>query len=77
MTMRYRLIQYNRSTDHVGGLIDVPGRYAPRVVKIAGIQNEKELGEVPLTDEQIQAITAVIKFRPDVTRFIYHLEPLG
>jgi hypothetical protein len=77
MTMRYRLIQYNRTTDHVGGLIDVPGRYVPRVVKIAGIANEKELGEVPLTDEQVLSIAAVISFKADVTRFVYHLEPLG
>jgi hypothetical protein len=77
MAMRYRLICYNRSTDRAGGLIDVPGQYAPRVVKIAGIQNERELGEVELTSEQVRDIAKLIPFRPDLSRFLYHLEPIG
>jgi hypothetical protein len=77
MTMQYRLICYNRSTDEAGGLFPIPGRYLARVLKIAGIKNAKELGEYPLNDEQIRDIAALIGLKPDLSRFAYHLEPFG
>ena len=77
MTMRYRLICYNRSTDEVGGLFPIPGRYLARVLKIAGIKNARELGEYPLSDEQIRDIAALVGLKPDPSRFSYHLEPIG
>jgi hypothetical protein len=76
VTIQYRLIWYNRLTDQVGGLSDIPGRYLPKVLKIAGVNNPRELGELPLSDEQIRDIGALIGLRIDVSRFIYHLEPL-
>jgi hypothetical protein len=75
--MRYRVIFYNRDTDLVGGLIEVPGRYLGKVLAIAGIENASELGEYPLTQEQVRDIATLIGFRPDTSRFHYHLEPLG
>jgi hypothetical protein len=75
--MRYRLIFYNRATDHVGGIIDVPGRFLPQVLTIAGIPNANDPGEYRLDPKQVQAIAALIGFKPDISRFEYHLEPLG
>ena len=75
--MRYRVIFYNRSTDHVGGLIDIPGRFLPQVLAIAGMRNANEPGEYPLDSKQVRDIAALIGFRPDVSRFEYFLEPLS
>lgn len=75
--MRYRVIFYNRSTDRGGGLIDIPGVYVSRVLKIAGITDPNEPGEYPLVDQQVRAIAALVGFKADLSRFEYHLEPLG
>jgi hypothetical protein len=75
--MQYRLICYNRSTDRVGGLIDIPGTFLPQVLAIAGIRNANDPGESPLDSRQVCDIAALIGFEPDVSRFEYHLEPLG
>jgi hypothetical protein len=75
--MQYRLIFYNRSTDRAGGLIDIPRTFLPQVWAIAGIRNENDLGEYPLDPRQGRDIAALIGFEPDVSRFEYHLEPLG
>ena len=74
--MRYRLIFYNRTTDRVGGTIDIPGRFLQQVLKIAGITNASELGEYPLGRKEVDDIAALIRFRPDFSRFEYHLEPI-
>jgi hypothetical protein len=75
--MRYRLIFYNRTTDRVGGLIDIPANLLPQVLALAGIQNASDLGEYPLAPKQVLDIASLIGFKPDVSRFAYHLEPLG
>jgi hypothetical protein len=75
--MQYRLICYDRSTDRVGELIDIPGRFLPQVLAIAGIRNANAPGEYPLDPRQVRDITALIGFEPDISRFEYHLEPLG
>ena len=75
--MRYRLIFYNRSTDRVGGLIDIAGTSLPQVLAIAGIRNANDPGEYPLDPRQVRDIAALIGFEPDVSRFEYHLEPFG
>jgi hypothetical protein len=75
--MQYRLIFYNRTTDRAGGLIDIPEVYLPRVLGIAGITKPNEPGEYPLGPDQVRDIAALVGFRPDVSRFEYHLEPLG
>jgi len=75
--MQYRLIFYNRSTDRVGGLIDIPGRLLAQVLTLAGIQNANVLGEYPLDAAQVHNISALVGFKPDPTRFEYHLEPTG
>jgi hypothetical protein len=75
--MRYRLIFYNRSTDQVGGLIDIPANVLPQVLALAGIQNANDPGEYPLDPTQARDITALVGLKPDVSRFAYHLEPVG
>lgn len=75
--MQHRLIFYDRSTDRVGGLIDIPGTLLPQVLAIAGILNADDLGEYPLGPRQVRDIAALVGFEPDVSRFEYHLEPLG
>jgi hypothetical protein len=75
--MQFRIILYNRSTDHVGGLIDIPGKFLPQVLAIAAIPNASDPGEYPLDAKQVRDIAAVIGFKPDVSRFEYHLEPLS
>ena len=75
--MQYRVIFYNRSTDRVGGLIDIPGNLVPQVLALAGIQNANDLGEYPLDATQVRDIAMLIGFKPDLSRFVYHLEPTG
>ena len=75
--MQYRLIFYSCSTDRVGGLIDIPGKFLPQVLAIAGIRNADDPGEYPLDPRQVRDIAVLIGFEPDVSRFEYHLEPLG
>ena len=75
--MRYRLIFYNRSTDEVGGYLDIPPNFLPQVLTLARIQNASDLGEYPLDSKQVFDIANLIGFRPDVAQFKYHLEPVG
>ena len=74
--MRYRIIFYNRTTDLVGGTIDIPGQYLPKVLAIAGIGNARDPGEYPLEPKKIIEISALLRFKPDISRYEYHLEPL-
>lgn len=55
MSRRYRGIMYERRTDRVGGIIDVPTYLEPQVLSAAGIQNATKLGEVELHDQQVRA----------------------
>jgi hypothetical protein len=73
----YRVIFYNRSTDRVGGLIDIPGNLVPQVLTLAGIQNANVLGEYPLDTTQVRDIAMLIGFPLDLSRFVYHLELTG
>jgi hypothetical protein len=75
--MQYRVIYYNRSTGRVGGLINVPGNLLPQVLTLAGIQNANDLGEYPLNSTQVRDIAMLMKFKIDLSRFTYNLEPMG
>lgn len=75
--MRYGIIFYNQTTDRIAGLIDIPGQFLPQVLTIAGIRNVSEPGEYPLEPEKVGDIAALIGFEADVSRFLYHLEPLA
>ena len=61
MTPRYRLISYNRTTDRIGGIIDIPAPLLKQVLAIAGIaMSASELGEHALTGEQVRDISSLI-----------------
>ena len=49
MTARYRVIMYERTTDQVGGIIDVPAALAVQALAIAGIADADEPGELNST----------------------------
>jgi hypothetical protein len=75
MTLRYRIILYNRTTDKFGVTIDIPDPLLPQVLAIAGIATSaNELGEYALTAQQIRDISSLIGFGADASRFHYHLE---
>jgi hypothetical protein len=74
MTVRYRIIMYERTTDHVGGIIDVPAALAVEALAIAGVADADEPGEIDLDDSQAIQMARLLGFRANVTRYIYHLE---
>jgi hypothetical protein len=74
LTTQHRVMMYERSTDRVGGIIDVPKRLIPQILSIAGIVCAAEPGESELTDKQTRAIARVMNFRADVGGYHYHLE---
>lgn len=77
MTLRYRIILYNRTNDSFGGTIDIPQPLLPQVLAIAGITTTaNELGEYALTPEQVRDISSLIGFGANPSRFHYHLEPI-
>jgi hypothetical protein len=77
VTPRYRLISYNRTTDRIGGIIDIPAPLLKQVLAIAGIaMSASELGEHALTGEQVRDISSLIGVGADAARFHYHLEPI-
>jgi len=74
---RYRIIIYNRTTDEFGGDIDIPRPLLHQVLAIAAIATSAhELGEYPLTEEQVRDISSLLGFGADFSRFHYHLEPV-
>jgi hypothetical protein len=78
MTMRYRVIAYNRTTDRVGGVVDVPTALVTNVQMIAGLRrNDREPGELPLDGRQACELGNLLGFRADPARFLYHLEALA
>jgi hypothetical protein len=67
---------YDRLTDQVGGVIDVPTALVPQVLSITGVSNPIEPGETELTDSQARALANLLGFRSNVSRYVYHLETL-
>jgi hypothetical protein len=74
MTTRYRVIMYERTTDHVGGIIDVPDALVVQALRIAGVTDADEPGETDLDDIQAIQMAGLLQFRSNVARYIYHLE---
>jgi hypothetical protein len=77
MTTRYRVIMYERTTDREGGIIDVQPALVPQALNIAGVSNPVEPGEIELADARARALANLLGFRPDVSRYVYHLETLA
>ena len=78
MTVQYRVIAYNRTTDRVGSIIDVPKPLVPQVLAIArfGKALSCEPGESDLDGSQAREVANVLNFRSDPSRFHYHLETI-
>ena len=76
MKYGYRVIMYERTTDRVGGIIDVPAALVPLALALAGITNPTELGETELTDGEVWALANLLQFRSNTSRYRYHLETL-
>lgn len=77
MTPHYRIVLYNRTTDRFGGAVDIPLLHLSQVLAIAGIATSaNELGEHPLTQQQVRDISSLIGFGADFSRSHYHLEPI-
>ena len=74
MNTRYRIIMYERTTDHVGGIIDVPTALAVQALAIAGITDANEPGETNLDNIQAIQMAGLLGFRANVARYTYHLE---
>jgi hypothetical protein len=77
MKYEYRVIMYERTTDRMGGIIDIPATLVPQALSISGINNATELGETELTDAKVRALAKLLQFRSDVSRYQYHLETLA
>ena len=71
---RYRVIMYQRTTDRVGGTVDVPDALVPQALRMAGISDPLEPGETELADSEARLIANLLGFRSNVSRYIYHLE---
>jgi hypothetical protein len=65
---------YDRQTDRVGGIIDVPAHLVPQALSVARITNATDPGEVELHERQVRALARLLNFRHNVGRYIYHLE---
>ena len=76
MTTRYRVIMYERTTDQVGGIVDVPDALAVQALAIAGVADADEPGETDLDDIQAIQMASLLGFRENVARYIYHLETI-
>ena len=77
LVVGYRVIMYERSTDRVGGVIDIPAPLVTQALSTVGISNATELGETELTDAQVRALANLLQFRSNVSRYQYHLETLA
>jgi hypothetical protein len=76
LKMIYRVVTYDRATEHIKGSLIVPPSVLARVKKIAGFQPRDDgLGEYPLDEEQTRQVAKVLGFRPELDRFYYYVEP--
>lgn len=74
--MIYRVVTYDRSTERMKGSLAIPPSVADQVKAIAGFQPQDDgLGEYPLNDDQTALIAQIMGFRPETSRFHYHVEP--
>ena len=74
--MIYRVVTYDRTTEHMKGSLIVPPNVLARVKKIAGFKLQDDgLGEYPLDEEQTRQVAKVLGFRAEPDRFYYCVEP--
>jgi hypothetical protein len=74
--MIYRVVTYDRTTEHMKGSLIVPPSVLARVKKIAGFMPRDDgLGEYQLDEGQTRQVAKVLGFRAEPERFFYYVEP--
>ena len=74
--MIYRVVSYNRISEHMRGSLIVPPSVLAKVKKAAGFQpGDDGLGEYPLDDAQTRRIAKILGFTAELDRFYYCVEP--
>jgi hypothetical protein len=74
--MIYRVVTYDRATDHMKGSLAVPPVILDQVKKVAGFQPQDDgLGEYPLNEQQTRQIAQLMGFSPAPELFFYSIEP--
>jgi hypothetical protein len=74
--MIYRVVTYDRTTEHMKGSLIVPPSVLARVKKIAGFKPQDDgLGEYELDEGQTRQVAKLLGFRPERDRFYYYVEP--
>ncbi|HEX3883226.1 MAG TPA: hypothetical protein VHW66_11245 [Stellaceae bacterium] len=74
--MIYRVVTYDRTSEHMKGSLIVPPTVLSKVKKAAGFDPTHDgLGEYLLDEVQIKQIAKILGFRPEVDRFYYYVEP--
>jgi len=74
--MIYRVVTYDRTTEHLKGGLIIPPSVLARVKKIAGFKPQDDgLGEYELDEGQTQRIAKILGFRAEPDRFYYYVEP--
>ena len=74
--MIYRVVTYDRMSEHMKGSLIVPPSILAKVKKIAGFKPQDDgLGEYPLDEAQTHQVAKVLGFRAEPERFYYCMEP--
>lgn len=74
--MIYRVVTYDRSSEHMKGSLVVPPSVLSKVKKAAGFDPTHDgLGEYLLDEAQIKQVAKILGFRPEADRFYYYVEP--
>lgn len=74
--MIYRVVSYNRTSEHMKGSLVVPPGLTAKIKKIAGFKPEDDgLGEYLLDEIQTKKVAKILGFRPEADRFYYYVEP--
>jgi hypothetical protein len=74
--MIYRVVTYDRASEHMKGSLIVPPGVLARVKKAAGFQRQDDgLGEYPLDEAQTRQVAKILGFTPETDRFDYYVEP--
>jgi len=74
--MIYRVVTYDRTSEHMKGSLIVPPSVLSKVKKAAGFGPADDgLGEYLLDEAQIKQVAKILGFRSEAERFYYYVEP--
>jgi hypothetical protein len=76
LTVMYRVVTYDRTTEAMKGSLVVPPSVVSKVKRIARFQPQEDgLGEYPLDERQTRQVAKTLGFKPEPDRFYYYVEP--